>query len=231
MDISPLCVLIAKVKTQSIKVIDKIKRYKEFYIDKEKITEPEDERVRNFYKVAEMMAHSDSARRKKNFDTSFVNDMIKMTASVEDYKNAAQKYQLKLGKTEVLLQDSRKIALANDSIDGIITSPPYSIALNYVANDAHSLTALGYHLEEIKENFIGVRGSGMKKFELYDDDMEKVYSEMYRVLKFKKFCVIVIGNVHFQGEEIDTAQKVVHYCEKIGFKTIKKNRKDYLWSL
>ena len=225
LDISPLCVLISKVKTESVDVLDEIKKYKDFYLFKKGGKEPSDERVRNFYKVAEMMAHSDQSRRGKNFESSFVSDALKMIASVEDYSNAIKKHNLKIGKTKILEGDTRKINLKDESVDGIITSPPYSIALNYVANDAHSLKALGYDLDKIKEDFIGVRGNGLNKFELYDKDMERAYSEMYRVLKKDKYCVVVIGNVTFQGQEINTTQNVIDYCEKIGFKTIKKMEK------
>lgn len=225
LDISPLCVLISKVKTESVDVIDEIKKYKDFYLFKKGGKEPSDERIKNFYKVAEMMAHSDQSRRGKNFESSFVSDALKMIASVEDYSNAIRKHNLKIGKTKILEGDTRKINLKDESVDGIITSPPYSIALNYVANDAHSLKALGYDLDKIKEDFIGVRGTGLNKFELYDKDMEKAYSEMYRVLKKNKYCVVVIGNVTFQGQEINTTQNVIDYCEKIGFKTIKKMEK------
>jgi len=224
-DISPLCVLISKVKTESVDVIDEIKKYKDYYLFKKNSKEPSDERIKNFYKVAEMMAHSDQSRRGRNFDSSFVNDALKMIASVEDYGNAIKKHNLKIGKTKILKDDIRKIPLKDESVDGIITSPPYSIALNYVANDAHSLKALGYDLDKIKEDFIGVRGTGLNKFELYDKDMEKAYSEMYRVLKKDKYCVVIIGNVTFQGQEINTTQNVIDYCEKLGFKTIKKMEK------
>ena len=224
-DISPLCVLISKVKTESVDVIDEIKKYKDYYLFKKNSKEPSDERIKNFYKIAEMMAHSDQSRRGRNFDSSFVNDALKMIASVENYGNAIKKHNLKIGKTKILKDDIRKIPLKDESVDGIITSPPYSIALNYVANDAHSLKALGYDLDKIKEDFIGVRGTGLNKFELYDKDMEKAYSEMYRVLKKDKYCVVIIGNVTFQGQEINTTQNVIDYCEKIGFKTIKKMEK------
>jgi len=225
LDISPLCVLISKVKTESVEVLDEIKRYKDFYLLKKSGKEPSDERVRNFYKLAEMMAHSDQSRRGKNFESSFVSNALKMIASVEDYRNAIKKHNLKIGKTKIIEGDARKIDLKDESVDGIITSPPYSIALNYVANDAHSLKALGYDLDKIKEDFIGVRGTGLNKFELYDRDMEKAYSEMYRVLKKDKYCVVIIGNVTFQGQEINTTQNVINYCEKIGFRTIKKMEK------
>jgi len=225
-DISPLCVLISKVKTESVNILEEIKKYKDFYLlNQNQISEPKNEEVKIFYKVAEMMAHSDQSRRGRNFKTSYYNDAQKMLASVEDYSTAKNKLKLKLGKTKIIEGDARKIDLKNESIDGIITSPPYSIALNYVVNDAHSLKALGYNLDKIKEEFIGVRGTGFNKFDLYEDDMKKAYLEMYRVLKKDKYCVIIIGNVTYQGKEIDTAQNVISYCEKIGFKTIKKMEK------
>ncbi|HOR42633.1 MAG TPA: DNA methyltransferase, partial [Atribacterota bacterium] len=132
LDISPLCVLISKVKTESVDVIDEIKKYRDFYLFKKEGEESSDERVRNFYKVAEMMAHSDQSRRGRNFESSFVNDALKMIASVEDYNRAIKKHNLELGKTKILEGDIRKIDLRDESVDGIITSPPYSIALNYV---------------------------------------------------------------------------------------------------
>ena len=127
-DISPLCVLISKVKTESVDVIDEIKKYKDYYLFKKNSKEPSDERIRNFYKVAEMMAHSDQSRRGRNFDSSFMNDALKMIASVEDYGNAIKKHNLKIGKTKILKDDIRKIPLKDESADGIITSSPYSIA-------------------------------------------------------------------------------------------------------
>jgi len=225
-DISPLCVLISKVKTESFSVLNEIKKYKDFYLfNKTGIGEPKDDRVKNFYKVAEMMAYSDQSRRGRNFKTSYFNDVQKMLASVEDYYLAKNKLKLKLGKTKIIKGDARSINLKNESIDGIITSPPYSIALNYVKNDAHSLKALGYDLDKIKEEFIGIRGTGFNKFELYENDMIKAYTEMYRVLKKGKYCVVIIGNVTYQGQEIDTAQNVINHCERIGFKIIKKIEK------
>lgn len=224
-DTSPLCVLMSKVKTESLDVLDQIKKYKDFYLREGSKKEAEDERVRNFYKLAEMMAHSDESRRGQNFERSFVSDALKMIASVEDYSRARKKLNLKLGKTKIIRGDARGIKLKDESVDGIITSPPYSIALNYVVNDSHSLKALGYNLNEIKEDFIGVRGNGIDKFKLYDIDMKKAYREMHRVLKKDRYCAVVIGNVTFQGQEIDTTQNAINCCERVGFKMVKKMAK------
>jgi len=227
-DISSLCVLISKVKTQSLDKIDIIKKYRNNYIHqgdlfssriKRKVQEEE---VNNFYKIAEMIAHSDQKRRGKNFESSYYQNIDKMLLSLEDFKKAKDKLKIVLGETKVLQEDARNLKIKSNSIDGIITSPPYSIALNYVSNDSHSLQALGYDLNKIKEDFIGVRGTGFEKFDLYENDMQKAYSEMYRVLKKNSYCVVIIGNVTYDGQEVDTTQQVIDFCGKLGFKTIKK---------
>ena len=221
-DVSPLCVLISKVKTQSVGAVEEIERYQDGYLMAQKGRPSTNEKVVNFYEVARMMAHSDQTRRGKNFETAYVNDAIKMLKSVQDYKKAIDDHKLEIGTAKIAKGDARHIGCDDESIDGIITSPPYSIALNYVANDAHALKAMGFDTDKIKDHFIGVRGAGFDKFALYDGDMEKAYSEMFRVLKKGKYCVIIVGNVTYQGQEIHTTDKAVKYCEQIGFKLVKK---------
>jgi hypothetical protein len=182
----------------------------------------ENERVRNFYKVAELIAHSDRSRRKrKDFYRSFSENAEKMLGSTSDYKTVVEELKLPLGKVQIEIGDARNLDLENESMDGIITSPPYSIALDYVKNDAHALEALGYNVKKVKDDFIGVRGTNKTKVGLYEKDMEKSYEEMFRVLKPDKYCVIVIGNATLQGEEIRTVNKTIEYCEKLGFRLIK----------
>lgn len=228
-DISPLCVLMSKVKTESIEVIDQILEYGHSVIPSTHrlsqsalfteitVENIQNEKVRNFYRMAEMIAFSDESRRHKDFSKSFHLNIERMTKSVADFKVVKEKFGLRLGKVKIEQGDARKLSLPDKSVDGIITSPPYSIALNYVANDAHALKALGYDLNSIKEDFIGVRGTGLSKFRLYNYDMSRCFKEMYRVLKPNKFCVIVIGNVTYQNEEVNTTQITIESCKKAGF--------------
>lgn len=228
-DISPLCVLTSKVKVESIEVLDKILEYGYSVAPStSKLTQAtmlttvtandiQDEKVRNFYKMAEMIALSDESRRHKDFLKSYHLNIDKMTKSVTDFKVVKERLGLHLGAVKIQQGDARKLSLPNESIDGIITSPPYSIALNYVANDAHALKALGYDLNSIKEDFIGVRGTGSEKFKLYNSDMLKCFQEMYRVLKPNKLCIIVIGNVTYQKEEVNTTMATIDSCKGAGF--------------
>lgn len=234
-DISPLCVLQSKVKTESVDVVSQIVEWKEEITKRirpslfnlegktldEAINSITDEKVKNFYKMAKLVAISDKARRGREFTNAFLKNLNMMIDSITDYVEIVNKLGLQLSKIDIKIGDSRKLPLENESIDGIVTSPPYSIALDYVTNDAHALKELGHDLLEIREKFIGVRGKGRVKINLYNEDLKKSIEEMFRVLKTKKYAVIVIGNATYLGQEVKTVEFTIDYAEKIGFKLIK----------
>lgn len=234
-DISPLCVLQSKVKTESIDVLPQIEEWKEeiirrirpslFNLEGKTLDEAINlipiEKVKNFYRMAKLVAISDNARRGKEFANAFLKNLELMICSVSDYVEIIKKLNLKLGKMDIKTGDARALPLDNESIDGIVTSPPYSIALDYVSNDAHALKEMGYNLLEFREEFIGVRGKGNIRIDLYNEDMKKSLEEMFRVLKPKKYAVIVIGNATYMGQEVKTVEFIIDYAEKIGFKLVK----------
>jgi len=234
-DISPLCILQGKVKTQAIYAIDEIIRLKDSLISKlspslfnqendfyKVLDEIKNANARDFYKLVRLLAVSDTSRRGRSYEQSFIKNLNLMIDSVRDYVEITSRLNLKLGDVDIRLGDARNIDLPDNSIDGIITSPPYSIALDYVQNDAHSLEDMGYNLTDIRENFIGVRGKGKEKVELYNSDMEKSYSEMYRILKLDKYAVIIVGNATYQEKEVKTVEFTIDFMTELGF-NLEKN--------
>jgi len=234
-DISPLSVIQSKVKTESIEVLPQIEECKEevtkrikpsfFNLEGKTIDDAinsiSDEKVKNFYRMAKLVAISDNARRRKELSSAFLKNLELMVSSVSDYVEIVKKLDLKLGKIDIRIGDARTLPLNNESIDGIVTSPPYSIALDYVSNDAHALKELGYNLAEIREEFIGVRGKGQTRIDLYNEDMKKSLEEMFRVLKPNRYAAIIIGNATYMGQEVKTVEFIIDYAEKIGFKLVK----------
>ena len=82
-----------------------------------------------------------------------------------------------------------------NSIDGIITSPPYSFAIDYVENDKDQLEFLGHNTVNLKKELIGLKGESKKeKIDTYFNDMDKFCDEAARVLKKNKYLVIIIGS-------------------------------------
>jgi DNA modification methylase len=230
-DASPLCVLQSKVKTESIGVLNEIEQtvdtvpksvlsplYGEQNDLAGVIKSIQNEKVRNFFEMAKLVSVSDSARRHRDFYKSFSENLRVMIQSVEDYVTVRNKLGLALGSVDIREGDARNLPIQDESVDGIVTSPPYSIALDYVENDKHSLKELGRDVEGMRERMIGIRGPPRDRISLYEQDMKKSIAEMYRVLRNGRSAAIVIGNATYDGVEVETVQFTVKEAEKVGFK-------------
>jgi len=234
-DISPLCVLQSRVKTDCVEAFGRIEALHREVTNKvqttvfaptkdaiwDAINAISDEKARDFYKMAFLVAISDVARRRKDFSKSFLANLDRMIKSVRDFAEISRELGLRSGNMAIQAGDARDLSLEEESIDGIITSPPYSIALDYVSNDAHALQAMGYFPAKMRDQFMGVRGKGPSRLQLYNEDMMKSYNEMYRVLKPEKSAVIVIGNATYMRKEVKTVEFTIDYCENLGFKLIR----------
>ena len=127
-------------------------------------------------------------------------------AILERYLFVAEKIQSVLAGSEsdlasarALEGDARSLPIDDSSIDGIIFSPPYSFAIDYLKNDAFHLNYLGVEMERLRDSMIGLRGRRLAdKFEAYQKDMGKVLSECSRVLSSGGICTIIIGTNNSQ---------------------------------
>ena len=101
---------------------------------------------------------------------------------------------IKIGKAVANEADAKSLPLDDSSIDGVLFSPPYSFAVDYVENDAPHLRLLGVGLDALREKMIGLRGRTLReKYASYCHDMREVLAECSRVLKPGRSCAIVIG--------------------------------------
>lgn len=230
-DVSPLCVLQSKVKTESAPALELILKgnervQKELRLHafdggsptvEEIIASMPEGPVRNFYRMAMLVAISDRDRRGRDFSKSFVRNLEMMTGSVQDVRDVAETLNISLGQTEITEGDARRLPLADSSVDGIVTSPPYSIALDYVKNDAHALSELGRDVAAMKGRFVGLRGRPKSRIELYNEDMRACLDEMRRVLKPGKSAAIVIGNAKYDKTEVETVELIKDHSRSIGF--------------
>lgn len=233
-DASPLCVLQSRVKTASHEVVDKIReRCVELAGVKQEgmtlheaalrnaLSSTADQRVGNFFTLAELVALSDNVRRKRDITAAFAAKTKLMVQSVTDYDQIRKELRLSLGRAAIERGDARALPVRDNSIDGIVTSPPYAIALDYIKNDAHALQALGLDTSEIREQFIGLRGRMKDRVRLYDEDMKRSLEEMMRVLKPNRYALIVIGNAVFGGTPLRSVELITEHANDIGLQLTK----------
>lgn len=162
------------------------------------------EAVRNYLLLAflDSAGYSLRSQRRAPFD--------QFRAILERYLFVASKIQSvlqgaesELGQGAALEGDARKLPLDDGQVDGILFSPPYSFAIDYVANDAFHLRTMGVDLLRLKAGMVGLRGATLKeKYDLYVQDMRSVLNECRRVLRPQRFCTIVVGTNNQQLAKI-----------------------------
>ena len=146
-----------------------------------------------------LLAYLDSAGYSERSGRKSPLDQFK--AILERYLFVAEKIQdvLKgvdsdIAHADALEGDARALFLEDQSVDGIIFSPPYSFAIDYLKNDSFHLNFLGVETDKLREDMVGLRGRGLsEKFEIYQEDMDKVVSECARVLRPGRLCTIIVG--------------------------------------
>ncbi|MBN2419998.1 MAG: hypothetical protein JXL81_11480 [Deltaproteobacteria bacterium] len=154
--------------------------------------------------------YSERSQRKSHLD--------QFKAILERYVFVAEKYQqfrnsdnLEPAFARILEGDARDLPIEDSSIDGIVFSPPYSFAIDYLDNDAFHLDYLGVKTDILKDSMIGLRGKSHKeKYEIYVKDMVQVISECSRVLRKGRICTIVVGTNNNQiGKALNVSPEEV----------------------
>lgn len=228
-DVSPLCILISKNKVNAMHHLSKLEKISPPILNqtskKIKLKDALKDPCAGFELLAQLISQSDASRRNRDFDSQLNKNFHKMLQSIKLMRDACDKININPPPAEISLGDARELPLADNSVDGVITSPPYSIALNYVANDAHALEYLGIDLKKSAAEFIGVRGRGRERVGLYENDMEKSYGEIARVLKPGKCAAIVLGDAMVDGQRIPTVEKCETTFHKLGFRKLHKINK------
>lgn len=143
--------------------------------------------------------------------------------AIRNFASVRDELRLELGKADVRIGDARKLDLKDNSVDGIITSPPYSFAIDYVENDRPQLEYLGVSPETLKSRMIGLLGKTREeRVRHYFDDMKMVIMEFQRVLKPGRCCVIVIGSNEIQTGGIRHEVEIEKFGKECGFRLFKK---------
>ncbi|MCL6611226.1 MAG: hypothetical protein K6T66_06775 [Peptococcaceae bacterium] len=160
--------------------------------------------VYNFLLLAylDSAGYTERSNRKSPFD-QFKAILERYLFVAEKIQSVLEGMESELAEARTLVGDARKLPLEDSSIDGILFSPPYSFAIDYLENDSFHLGVLGVDIEKLREEMVGLRGRTLRqKYDLYVADMEKVLSECARVLRQGKFCTIVVGTNNNQLSKI-----------------------------
>jgi DNA modification methylase len=169
-----------------------------------------------------------------------------MRGNARFYELLKEKNHLNI-QSQVYCTDARTIPVKDNSVDLIVTSPPYVTSYEYA--DLHQLTALWLEytkdLSDFRKRFIGtsyhnkknlvlnselaekIRNELLKKDEktaeevsTYFSEMNQVFVEMKRILKKGGKTCIIIGNTSLKGVEILNAEVFAEQLQNLGLRIV-----------
>lgn len=131
----------------------------------------------------------------------------------------------KHGYLKLLNADSRNLnMIENESIDIIITSPPYANTYDYYLYHKFRKRWLDIDVKFAQNNEIGSRReySSLKKpAEQWSIDLKLCFSEMFRLIKKDGLAFIVIGDSVIKKQLIKIDEVICNFMPEIGFKVCK----------
>lgn len=126
-------------------------------------------------------------------------------------------------ESRVDVGNAKKINLRNNSVDAIVTHPPYIGSVPYAEYGVLSLKWLGHDPKKLDHEITGGKRQSKDVVERFFLDYEKMLQEAYRVLKPNKFMFILIGDPTVKGKFIDLARKTKEISQQIGFEISAEN--------
>lgn len=205
-----------------------------------------DDNLKNFF----VCAFSAISRNVSNASSGYGNLMIdknkrEINNTFEVYQNQLIKMRGGIAELSLLFDPKSTIQvhqadasnmsfLKDNSVDCIVTHPPYISAVPYAEYLRLSLLWLeeGFgnlfseefsqflNYKKLDAEIIGGKRNRKDVVERFDISMFKVFQEMFRVLKNDKYCAVVIGNPVVRGKLIACDQMFINFGKKTGFKFI-----------
>lgn len=133
---------------------------------------------------------------------------------------------LRYGVCDFLTTDARDLNQTRykpDSVDLIVTSPPYGNANDYHLYHRFRLLWLGHDPRHLGRIEIGSHLRHQKEssgFDAYLAEMEQSLSGMYRLLRPGRYAVLVVGDAIYNKVLYPVAKALSNTAENIGFETV-----------
>lgn len=188
------------------------------------VAETVPEALRELLKLCFLDSVGYAERRTNKLASDLFPDVLgRYLDAVQAFNEVRKELSLSLGSCRVIEGDAREMQLNDNSVDGILFSPPYSFAIDYVDNDLPQLKLLGVDVDRLRQSMVGLRGEGRNqearieaRLREYFADMQLVLRECYRVMRPGAFCTIVVGSNTNQTGGVTLEDRLVDLAAQEG---------------
>jgi len=115
-------------------------------------------------------------------------------------------------KSKLFKSDSRNLPIESNSVDLIVTSPPFLDVINYIDDNWLRFWFLGFDRNQLRNTLI--QTGNLEEYKGFIRDSLK---EMYRVLKKGKYCVVEVGDVRHKSQKLYLDHIIVELARNFGF--------------
>lgn len=110
--------------------------------------------------------------------------------------------------------------IREESVDQIITSPPYANTMDYYLYHKQRMNILGFNFKEAQNREIGSRheySSQKQKSSKWNLDLKNGLQQCYRVLRRGGTATYIIGDSQIAGVKLDAGKLVCSLANEVGF--------------
>jgi hypothetical protein len=178
------------------------------------------------------VAFSDILRRSSNAHQGYPNVMfdrrggarprpgkqfLKGLRSVCAAVGSLEPFAAELAGVSVMAGDAGDLQIDDESIDAVISHPPYVGSIPYAEYGALSLKWLGYEPKQLDKILTGGQRQSKHVLTRFEHGYQKMLASSYRTLKPGRSMFLLVGNPTIKGALVDLAEITVRRAESAGF--------------
>lgn len=165
------------------------------------------------------------ARRVREVEFGSVLRMFAAELGAATVKSRQMGKLLRFRNAEFLAADLRadNLPLQRESVDLVVTSPPYPNAMDYHLYHRFRLFWLGHDPRELGKCEIGSHLRHQKEssgFDSYCVEMESCLRNIFSVLRKGRYAVFVLGDSVFGGKTFRTGTRIAEVGRRVGFEFV-----------
>lgn len=121
------------------------------------------------------------------------------------------------GGLQVVHGNATALPMADESVDAVISHPPYIGSVPYAEYGALSLRWFGVDSKQLDRELTGGRRQSRDVVERFEYDYRLMLEETMRVLRPGRYVFLMVGNPTVRGKSIDLAEMTLRIAHSIGF--------------